>query len=105
MDMSNRSYRFYTGTPLFPFGYGLSYTNFSLEWSGPASSHEGDIIFTGLASHHQYSVNVTNTGERAGDEVVQAYFKPQRETLLASLGVGTPVPLKQLFGFERVSLA
>ena len=101
MDMTNRSYRYYTGEPLFPFGFGLSYTSFSLKWSH--SVVPTPTLFQDLAGSTKYSVLVTNTGKIVGDEVVQAFLKPERSSL-ATLGVGTPVPLKQLFGFQRVTL-
>ena len=79
------------GTPLYPFGYGLSYTNF--EYSNlrvePAEIHPG--------GEARVTVDVKNTGGRAGVETVQLYMHEQY----------TPVatPVKQLRGFERVSLA
>ncbi|HSY34770.1 MAG TPA: glycoside hydrolase family 3 C-terminal domain-containing protein, partial [Acidobacteriaceae bacterium] len=67
--MANRTYRYYTGKPLYPFGYGLSYTTFSysnLLLSSPTvvagQSVEADVL-------------VTNSGKLAGDEVVQLYLK------------------------------
>jgi beta-glucosidase len=67
--MENRTYRYFTGKPLYPFGYGLSYTVFS--YSGltlpQASVHAGDPVDAG--------VTVTNTGKVAGDEVVELYLK------------------------------
>jgi beta-glucosidase len=68
-SMENRTYRYFTGKPLYPFGYGLSYTVFS--YSGltlpQASVHAGDPVDAG--------VTVTNTGKVAGDEVVELYLK------------------------------
>jgi len=51
-----------------------------------------------------YTVTVTNTGDVEGDEVVLAYVTPKPETLRASLGAGTPIEKKRLFGFQRVTL-
>ena len=77
--------------PLFPFGHGLSYT--SVEYSSPSVS-TGRMALDGTV---EYSVTVTNTGGRAGAEVVQLY---------ASDPVGEVVrPLKQLIGFAKVELA
>ncbi len=77
--------------PLFPFGHGLSYT--SVEYSAPSVS-TGRMALDGTV---EYSVTVTNTGGRAGAEVVQLY---------ASDPVGEVVrPLKQLIGFAKVELA
>ncbi len=87
-------YRYYdqsTVKPLFPFGYGLSYTDFSL--SNLQVSPEGATIGQPV----EVSVNVKNIGSRAGDEIVQIY-------------VGDPSakvsrPVKELKAFARVSLA
>ena len=65
--MKGRTYRFFTGTPLYPFGHGLSYTTFAytnLRTSAERVPAAGTI---------GVSVDVTNTGARAGDEVVQLY--------------------------------
>lgn len=77
-------------TPLFPFGYGLSYTRFkisNLQLSAPRISANGKLTV---------SVEVENTGRRAGDEVVQLYVRD----VVASM----TRPVKELKGFQRVSL-
>ena len=77
-------------TPLFPFGYGLSYTTFkiaNLQLSAPRIAATGKLTV---------SVEVENTGRRAGDEVVQLYIRD----LVASM----TRPVKELKGFQRVSL-
>jgi len=77
-------------TPLFPFGYGLSYTSFAisnLQLSAGRIRPDGSITV---------SVEVKNTGDRAGDEVVQLYI----HRLVASV----TRPVKELKGFQRVSL-
>ena len=67
--MANRTYRYFSGKPLYPFGYGLSYTKFSYsELSVPAQT-----IAAGQPVGAD--VTVTNTGNLAGDEVVQLYLK------------------------------
>jgi len=68
-SMEDRTYRYFTGKPLYPFGYGLSYTTFSYsDLSVPeASVPAGDPV--------NADVTVTNTGKVAGDEVVQLYLK------------------------------
>eukprot|EP00750_Incisomonas_marina_P026573 INCI5925.5.p1 GENE.INCI5925.5~~INCI5925.5.p1 ORF type:complete len:777 (+),score=135.25 INCI5925.5:23-2353(+) len=76
LDMSmqagpGRSYRFYTGKPLFPFGFGLSYTSFKLEWDGDAPATQTLATPSAIA---QFNVSVENTGSVDGDEVVQVYF-------------------------------
>jgi beta-glucosidase len=77
-------------TPLFPFGYGLSYTQFrlsNLQLSAQRIRPDGRLTA---------SVEVENTGQRAGDEVVQLYI---RET-----AASVTRPVKELKGFERVTL-
>lgn len=82
-----RTYQYFTGTPLYEFGYGLSYTTF--KYSQLTAQDCGDRIEVGF--------NVANTGRRDGDEVAQVYVH-YPET-------GTYMPIKQLKGFERVSIA
>ncbi len=86
----NRSYEFVDNSPLFPFGYGLSYTTFrfaNLRIS-PAKMSPRDTATV--------SVDVTNTGARAGDEVAELYIHQQLSTVTQ--------PVMALRGFERVSL-
>jgi beta-glucosidase len=68
-SMENRTYRYFKGKPLYPFGYGLSYTKFSYsDLSVPqAPVQAGDPVGA--------DVTVTNTGQVAGDEVVELYLK------------------------------
>ena len=68
-SMQRRTYRYFTGKPLYPFGYGLSYTTFSYsDLSVPtAPVNAGETVGA--------DVTVTNTGKVAGDEVVQLYLK------------------------------
>jgi beta-glucosidase len=89
--MEGHTYRYFKGEPLFPFGYGLSYTTFAysnLRLS--ARTIRPDETLT-------VSVDVQNTGQRAGDEVVQLY--------VSDVAASVPVPIRQLQGFERVHLA
>lgn len=86
-----RTYMYFRGEPQFPFGYGLSYTTFayaSLRTSAPSLARGGAI---------DVSVDVTNTGSRTGDEVVQLYVRYPESKV--------DRPLKQLRGFQRASLA
>jgi beta-glucosidase len=88
--MAGRTYRFFTGKPLYPFGHGLSYTSFRydrLRTSTPVLPADGSITV---------SVDVTNTGKRAGDEVVQLYVQ--------HLGSRVSRPLSELRGYRRVAL-
>ena len=87
-----RSYRYYTGVPLFPFGHGLSYSSFAL-----ACAREGT---TGLA----FECTVTNTGDRGGDRAVLAFHRPG-DAVRRAAGARHPVPLRRLVGFERLSVA
>ncbi|HTP68788.1 MAG TPA: glycoside hydrolase family 3 C-terminal domain-containing protein, partial [Dongiaceae bacterium] len=87
--MKGRTYRYFEGKPLFPFGYGLSYTSFSYRWLRlpKKAISAGDPLVA--------EVTVANTGKREGDEVVQLYL-------------GFPnvpgAPLRALRGFKRVHL-
>ena len=90
-SMSNRTYRYFTGQPLYKFGYGLSYTNFeygTIQLSVDTISQSDMLTLT---------VDVTNSGDRMGDEVVQLYVQDEAASL--------PVPQVQLQGFERITLA
>jgi len=87
--MGNRTYRYFTGKPLFPFGYGLSYTRFD---------YSGLTLPTQLVAPGQdlsAEVTVTNKGAVAGDEVAQLYLK-----FPAVKGA----PLNALRGFQRIHL-
>jgi beta-glucosidase len=89
-SMKGRSYRYLEKSPLYPFGYGLSYTRF----------HYQDIAVspTPIPAGAGVSVSVTvkNAGSRPGDEVVQLY--------LADLQASCRVPCHSLRGFARVHL-
>lgn len=89
--MKGRTYRYFAGTPLWPFGFGLSYTSFAYrDLRAPAAPPKpGDPV--------SVSVTVANTGRRAGDEVVQLYVTNE--------SAAVPVPIRQLAGFARVRLA
>jgi beta-glucosidase len=89
--MAGRTYRYFDGDVLYPFGYGLSYTAFA--YSDLALSHDrmdGPEVL-------RVSCVVRNTGERAGDEVVQVYLRDEAASL--------PVPRHSLVGFKRIHLA
>ncbi len=81
--MANRTYRYFRGEPLFPFGYGLSYTTFAVG-KPKYDTKKGKL-----------SVSVTNTGKRKGIETVQAYVRNTADT---------EGPLKTLRGFRQVEL-
>jgi beta-glucosidase len=92
--MKERTYRFFTGTPLWGFGYGLSYTRF--DYAGVAAKA------IGTAAPVDVRVTVRNSGTRAGEEVVQAYLVPPTEKGSSFTG---PVLQRQLVAFRRVALA
>jgi beta-glucosidase len=86
-----RTYMYFNGEPLYPFGFGLSYTTFA--YSSLRTS--GDALEANKAV--EVAVDVTNTGKRAGEEVVQLYVTHE--------GSSVPRPEKALKGFRRVALA
>jgi len=88
--MAGRTYRFFKGTPLYPFGYGLSYTTFAYKNLRTSTGTLGasDTVIV--------RVDVTNTGRRSGDEVAQLYVR--------HLGSRVERPTEDLRGFRRVTL-
>ena len=89
-SMAHRTYRFFDGVPLYPFGYGLGYTTFGYTRLRTSADtlRRGDTVTV--------AVDVTNTGARAGDEVVQLYVRYPDSKL--------PRPIRDLRGFRRISL-
>lgn len=88
-SMKGRTYR-YMSDPLFPFGFGLSYTTFSIgtaEISRNKISKDGNVELT---------IPVSNTGKRSGTEIIQVYVHKVNET---------DGPFKTLKGFKRIDLA
>ena len=84
------TYMYVNGDPLFPFGHGLSYTTFKysgIKLSADKIKADGQV---------NVSVDVTNSGKRAGDEVVQLYVHEEKSSV--------KVPVKELRGFQRISL-
>ncbi|WP_029013067.1 glycoside hydrolase family 3 C-terminal domain-containing protein [Niveispirillum irakense] len=92
--MKERTYRFFTGTPLYGFGHGLSYTSFGYD---RIKAKAGDT-----KSNVTVSVRVSNKGTLAGDEVVQAYIVPP--AVKGPRTMTTPVLQRQLVGFTRANL-
>lgn len=89
-NMEGRTYRYIRGEPLYPFGFGLSFTKFeysNLKLSS-ATIGKGDMLTV--------SIDIKNSGKITGDEVVQMYIK--------DLKASSPRPIKDLKGFSRVTL-
>ncbi len=88
-SMKGRTYRYMTRKPLYPFGFGLSYTTFAYKSAKLAKS---TICKT---DHALLTVEVQNTGKRAGEEVVQVYVRNPNDPT---------GPIKALKGFKRIAL-
>ena len=86
-SMRNRTYRYFTGTPLYAFGHGLSYTTFDYANLRVARAAKNTLTVT---------VEVANTGARDGDDVVQLYATPP--------AASQPQEIRALCGFTRVNL-
>lgn len=88
--MAGRTYRYFDGDVLYPFGFGLSYTRFSYQnlSVSPDRLYTPEVIWV--------SCEVRNTGDVPGDEVVQVYLRHQEASM--------PVPRHSLVGFKRVHL-
>ncbi len=88
-SMANRTYRYFKGDALYPFGYGLSYTSFTYDnLVIPATVKTGKDITV--------SIRVTNTGNRDGEEVVQLYVSNQNKEIRSAI--------KSLKGFQRITI-
>ncbi|MDR3142002.1 MAG: glycoside hydrolase family 3 C-terminal domain-containing protein [Tannerellaceae bacterium] len=88
-DMKGRTYRYMTETPLYPFGYGLSYTTFEYRNAQLSKKKIGRDESVAL------TLDIANTGDRDGDEVVQLYIKNPNDP---------DAPLKTLKAFKRVNV-
>jgi beta-glucosidase len=91
------TYWYFTGTPLYPFGHGLSYTSFSYSNLSLSASTVSYALAATPCGTIQVGVDVANSGARAGDEVVQLYVGYPNSSFTR--------PLNQLRGFQRVTLA
>jgi beta-glucosidase len=88
-SMRNRTYRYFGGPVLYPFGFGLSYSSFSY-------SNLAARSLSGSADTIEITVDVTNTSEIDGEEVAQLY--------VAEAGAPATAPVRSLAGFQRVPL-
>ncbi len=88
-SMRERTYRYFTGTPLYSFGYGLSYTSYEYSAGRLSSANlkAGDSL--------EVSIKLKNTGDRDGDETVEFYLIPK--------GIAA-APIQSLVGFEKIHL-
>jgi beta-glucosidase len=96
--MKDRTYRYFTGEPLYPFGYGLSYTQF--RYSGlklPKSVKDGQGATV--------TAEVENVGSREGDEVTELYVRPAPNAALRQIAPDQPMPRLELASFMRSHLA
>ena len=89
-SMQGKTYRYFTGAPLYPFGFGLSYSNFKYDGLKLSAKQirAGENV--------KVSVNVSNTSNRPGEEVVQLYLKDVQASV--------PVAIRSLGGIKRISL-
>jgi len=103
--MEGRTYRYFRGEVLFPFGHGLSYTRFAYRDLSVGAVHPGVAQAGGAAigtaqvragDSVAVSVEVENAGSVAGEEVVQLY--------LTDAAASVPVPIRSLVGFQRIAL-
>lgn len=90
-SMTNRTYRYFSGKPLYAFGHGLSYTKF--DYSGGKLDSK-KIAATGTV---KLTLTVKNAGKRDGDDVAQVYYRHKKSSV--------PQPKLALCGFSRVSLS
>lgn len=88
-NMDNKTYRYFKGSPLYGFGYGLSYTSFKYDQLNISSKIKRN-------ENISVSVRITNTGKTEGEEVAQLYVINQNSAVKA--------PIKTLKGFERLNL-
>ena len=100
--MKGRTYRYMTEQPLFPFGYGLSYTDFKIgegtlvvPGKGDSTNPDSSLFTLDSSLPLHLTVPVTNTGKREGTEVVQVYVKRMDDV---------NGPQKSLRGFARITL-
>ena len=89
-SMQGRTYRYFKGEPLYPFGFGLSYTKFRYDNLKLSANR------IKVGQELKITADVTNAGDRAGDEVIEFY--------VSELVASVPVPIRSLAGLKRVFL-
>lgn len=87
---NGRTYMYFKGEPLYPFGYGLSYTTFAY------SNFQTNTATIKAGAQLTVSIDITNTGKKTGDEVVQLYIRHLNSTVIR--------PAKELKAFQRITL-
>ncbi len=85
-SMKERTYRYFSGKPLHPFGFGLSYTRFTY----------ADLSVSKIKNDLNFKLTIKNTGEYDGDEVVQLYIR--------KMDAAEGRPFKELKSFKRISI-
>ncbi|MEO5562098.1 MAG: fibronectin type III-like domain-contianing protein, partial [Chitinophagaceae bacterium] len=88
-NITTQTYRYFKGDPLYPFGYGLSYTSFKYDNVKLNPEYKA-------GQEVKFSVNVSNTGTMNGDEVVQVYVSDEEQK--------GHVPVRSLRAFKRIQL-
>ena len=88
--MQGRTYRYFKGEPLYPFGFGLSYTKFKYDNLKLSAAR------VAAGKELKISTEVQNVGNQAGEEVVQLY--------VTDIAASVPVPIRSLAGVERLFL-
>jgi len=88
-----RTYRYYTGPVVYPFGHGLSYTSFKVS---PLACKNLSPLIKSSNSGLELSMSISNVGQRTGDEVIMAYVSPTAQH--------NSKVIKKLIGFKRVHL-
>ena len=101
MSMVNRTYRYYNGPDvIYPFGFGLSYSDFQIEWNSSSSTHDVVVETNKETDPIVLDVNVRNVRGPRGDEVVQVYLEPT-----SPFRHNTLIERRRLIEFQRISVA
>lgn len=104
---AGRTYRFSTATPLWPFGFGLTYTSFTVQWHGASSATVRTVSTADLApggSGASVSATVRNTGRMLGSKVVQVFVTVQAEPTANGARTEPSPPIRSLAAMAKVAL-